>query len=112
MSDVLYERGRLDQAVRQSDLYAQCRPQKRICEEAGGLEVTHSIPRELYYNATVGHGVDPADTGYWKDMERIVPSIKVKSTSGRIFVSKLPRYLNPVKIKTRFGRATWSKVYP
>ena len=111
MSDVLYERGRLEQAMRQSDIFAARRPQKKVCEEAGGLEVTHSIPRELYYNATVGHGVDPADTGYWRDMERYVPSIKVKSTSGKIFVSKLTRYLNPVKVKNRFGRVSWRKVY-
>ena len=111
MSDVLYDQGRLNAAVRHSDQCARTRPQKKVCEAAGGLEVTHSIPRELYYNATVGHGVDPSDTGYWKDMERVVPSIKVNSTSGRRLVGPLHRHRGPVTEKNRFGRVTSRKVY-
>jgi len=73
--------------------------------------VTHSIPLVPYYNATIGHGVDPADTEYWNDMGRKYPSIKVKSTSGKIFVSKLTRCLKPVKVKNRFVRVSWRMVY-
>lgn len=62
------------------------------------------IPAKLYHNAVVGHGVDPNDDGYWKDMERVAPWIKVP------FVSRNPSFrmnrvrASGVKPSNRFGQ--------
>lgn len=92
MTEHLYSQAAIDKAVKASAKEAKSRPAKRVNEEAGNLEVVRSIPRELYFNAVHGHGVDPKDEGYWKDMEKVVPSIKVNSSSGKIFVGSNHRF--------------------
>jgi len=112
MTDYLYSPGELAQEVRRSEAEAKVRPQKRVVEEAGDLQVTRSIPKKLFMNAVVGHGVDPCDQEYFKDMERYVPSIKVESSGSRIFFGPLNRYQGPRKMRNRFGNVTYRKVYP
>lgn len=111
MSDYLYSPDKIAAAVRASEQHAAVRPPKKVSEAAGGLEVTHSIPKELYWNAVKGHGVDPADTGYWNDMERYVPSIKVNLAANRFHFGPLARHRGPVTLRNRFGRVTFRKVY-
>lgn len=111
MTDFLYSQQELNAEVKRSETEAAARPVKRVNENAGDLEVTRSIPRKLYMNAVVGHGVDPNDTEYWKDMERYVPSIKVQSNSGRLFFGPLSRYEGHIPRRNRFGKVTFHKRY-
>lgn len=90
---------------------AAARPAKRVNEGAGDLEPTRNIPMELYLNAVNGHGVDPNDYEYWRDMERYVPSIKVKATSGKMVFGSAGIHGGVVGRRNRFGRVTWRKVY-
>jgi hypothetical protein len=60
----------------------------------------------------VGHGISPLDHDYWKDQERIVPSIKVQTIgSGRLFFGPLSRSTGPRKLRNRHGNVTFRKVY-
>ncbi len=111
MGKPLYSQERLNRAVRASDACAAARPAKKVSEAAGDLRVEQSIPKELYWNAVVGHGVDPSDSEYWRDMERVVPSIAVKSSSGRVFFGQLNRFCGPRKLRNRFGLVSFRKVY-
>jgi hypothetical protein len=111
MSDYLYSPDVLKAEVRKSEKQAAARAPKRVNEAAGDLEVTRSIPRKLYMNAVVGHGVDPNDTGYWKDMERYVPSIKIRSVTDKIIFGPMARYQGKLARITRFGKASYSKSY-
>lgn len=111
MTQHLYDRGQLDAAIRRSAIEASNRPVKRVNERAGDLEPTRNIPAELYFNAVNGHGVDPNDFEYWKDMERYVPSIKVKATSGKMMFGAMGLHGGSFGRRNRFGRITWSKRY-
>jgi len=91
MSDVLYSKKQIDDAVTRSQLIAKDRPKKKVSEEAGDLELKREIPMELYLNAVQGHGVDPCDSDYFKSMEKEVPSIKVNATSGKLFFGSTRR---------------------
>jgi hypothetical protein len=73
--------------------------------------VTRSIPKKLFMNAVVGHGVDPNDHDYWRDQERICPSIKVRSVSTKLVFGPLSRFEGPRKRKNRFGVVSFSKRY-
>ena len=75
MSKYLYSPGELAAEVRRSEQEAAARPAKKVNEAAGDLQVTRSIPRKLFMNAVVGHGVDPNDHEYCKDQERVCPII-------------------------------------
>jgi len=112
MSDYLYSPDVLAAEVRSSEKEAAARPAKRVNEAAGDLEVTRSIPRKLFMNAVVGHGVDPRDTEYFKDMERYVPSIAVKSQSTKLTFGQLGRFQGPIARRTVRGeRVTFHKSY-
>lgn len=111
MSDFLYSPGELAKEVRRSEVEAAARPAKKVNEAAGDLEVTRSIPRKLFMNAVVGHGVDPNDHDYWKDQERICPSIKVKSQSGKLTFGPLSRFEGFIPRRNRFGVVTFHKRY-
>lgn len=113
MTDYLYSPSVLANEVRSSEKEAAARPAKRVNEEAGDLQVTRSIPRKLFLNAVLGHGVDPQDTEYFKDMERYVPSIAVKSQSTKITFGQLGRYEGPpLPRRTKRGeRVSFHKSY-
>lgn len=97
----LYSPKQIADAVKRSETEAAKRPPRKVSEEAGDLEVTREIPTELYYNAVNGHGVDPQDMDYWKSMEKVVPSIKVKQEPGRIFIGSSGRF------RSRFSDINW-----
>lgn len=77
----------------------------------GEMEPHASIPRELYWNAVKGHGVDPNDREYWNDMKRLVPCINPQM--DRPIRSSL-QHLTPAegsKRRNRFGNVSFHKVY-
>jgi len=102
MDDVLYDQGTLDREVRRSQAEAAARPLKT--ESAGGIRLERRVPPKLFFNAVRGHGVDPADDEYWRDMERYVPSIKVDCSSSRTVFGPLDRYRGPRTMRNRHGR--------
>jgi len=110
MSGYLYDQGQIQAAIRRSECEARSRPQKRV-NEAADIEPTRNIPIELYLNAVRGHGVDPNDFEYWKDMERVCPSIKIDPVSGKIISGPSGLRSGRVGKLTRHGRVTWSKRY-
>jgi hypothetical protein len=111
MTKYLYSPGEIQAEIRKSEQEAAVRPAKRVNEAAGDLEVTRSIPRKLFMNAVVGHGVDPNDHEYWKDQERVCPSIKVKNVSTKLFFGPLARFEGPLPRRNRFGVVTFTKRY-
>lgn len=111
MNEYLYGPKKIAAAIRASEKQAAVRPPKKVAEDAGNLEVTHSIPKELYWNAVIGHGEDPNDMCYWRDMERYVPSIRVKSAATKIVFGPLSRFTGPVRLRNRFGVVKWRRVY-
>lgn len=111
MSDYLYTPGELSAEVKRSEKEALSRPAKKVNENAGNLEVTRQIPRKLFMNAVVGHGVDPNDHDYWKDQERVCPSIKVKTSSTKMIFGPLSRFEGFVSRRNRFGVVTYHKRY-
>jgi len=111
MSAYLYSPAALAAEVKRSEAEAAVRPVKRVNEEAGDLQVTRSIPKKLFMNAVVGHGVDPNDHDYWKDQERICPSIKVKSTSTKLVFGPLSRFEGVLPRRNRFGVVSFHKRY-
>lgn len=111
MTDYLYSPSDLAAEVKRSETEAASRPAKRVNEQAGDLEVTRQIPKKLFMNAVVGHGVDPNDTDYWRDQERICPSIKVKSISTKLVFGPLSRFEGIIPRRNRFGRVSFHKRY-
>ena len=111
MTQYLYSPGEIAAEVRRSEQEAASRPAKRVNEAAGDLQVTRSIPRKLFMNAVVGHGVDPNDHEYWKDQERVCPSIKVKSISTKMVFGPLSRFDGALPRRNRFGVVGFHKSY-
>ena len=70
--------------------------QRKMHRQAGGsrvvgdaeMHVSHNIDRELFYNGVVQSGSPECwnDSGYMRDMERLLPEIRVRPVSGKIMV--------------------------
>lgn len=106
----MYSQQQLDAAVRRQE-----RVMRELRFKPAGKKrdlVPHaSIPKELYWNAVKGHGVDPNDTEYWRDMKRLVPCINPQM--DRPIRSTL-QHLTPVpgaKRRNRFGNVSYHKVF-
>ena len=103
----------LDREKRQAERFAASAPAKTEMRGGDGV-MLRRIPIKQYLNATCVHGVDPADEGYWSDMERLHPEIKVKYVPRtiRIGVGKTETWAGHSQAKlTRFGRVTFHKNY-
>lgn len=103
MSEIPYTQSELDQAAKQGQAAAAVmEPRTEMAGGDGVLE--RRIPAKLFHNAVRGHGVDPNDEGYWQDMERLNPWIKVP------FASRTPTFrmnrqrAENVKPGNRFGK--------
>lgn len=96
----------LNAVERRSRQDAAAAPSVRdICDGEG--RVSRRIPKKMYWNAVQNHGIDPADEGYWSDMERVCPFI-VPDRVGKIGVGGhggggVPR--------NRFGRISSRTIY-
>lgn len=94
---------RLDKAVvRQRKMHKQAST-SRVVGEAE-MTMTHRIDPDLFYNGVVNNGgVNPwDDPGYVRDMERILPEIRVTPTTGKIMVGG--RGISTGLRRNRFGR--------
>jgi hypothetical protein len=113
----MFSQAQLDRCGRRGeDLAARRFRESPKTEMRGGDGVVvRSIPKEAYLNACSphGHNVDPHDDGYWKDMERRYPWIKVPYTPRSLTVRVGARLAarGSAAPLTRHGRVTWRKVY-
>jgi hypothetical protein len=102
-----YSQGQLDAAVRRGQAQMAAAPERRT---DGEIEFRRSIPEELYYNAILGHKVDPQDQEYWSDMERREPWI-VHKQKGKIRVGGCVGGASMGRPRNRFGRLASRTVY-
>lgn len=94
-----YTQARLDAVTAQGMAAARHMPAHNS-GRSGAIHVRRSVPKELYFNAICNHGVDPCDEGYWNDMERLHPWIKVPY-AGKTGVRPGGR---GGRVSNRFGR--------
>ena len=73
----MFTQAYLDRVHRAGTAAAVKRLPKREMAGGDGLH-ERSIPFALYANATKVHGVDPGDTEYWRDMDRLYPQYASK----------------------------------
>jgi predicted N-acyltransferase len=84
---------------------AACRPAKTAMRGGDGV-LERRVPLEGYLNAK-RMGEDVQDQGYWKDMERYYPEIRVGYTPRGTTVCMMTPAAGPrLGRLTRFGRAT------
>ena len=70
------------------------------------------VPEMAYINAVQMHKVNPRDEGYWRDMERLHPEIKVPyAGKTQICIITGKGHLPATKVRTRFGNATRIAAY-
>ena len=101
----MFSQAQLDSARKRAQEVAGNRGEAR--QIAGDGSLVRQIPREAYLNA-LSHGVDPADDGYWRDMDRLYPENVVKQ-QFRTF-SMISRAAGG-KRRNLFGVVSWSKRY-
>ncbi len=110
--EATYSRERLERVRRAAIREAASRPAKRGMPGGDGVLVRR-IPKVAYFNAVVNHGVDPADEGYWADMERLYPECRVAYAPSKLTVPLGTQGTGTRGLAklTRWGRVTFHKVY-
>lgn len=96
----MYTQRELDAEVARGQAAMRAAPSRRT---DGEIEFRRSIPEKLYWNAVRGHGVDPNDEEYWRDMERLNPWI-VHKQAGKIRVAFGEGSTTGAAPRNRFGR--------